>query len=124
MHKLIIFTLGAVGYPILELCWRGYTHWTMELAGGICLLMIYLIEDKLPKSPIFIKCILSAAVITLTELIIGIIFNILLKWEIWNYSDMPYNLFGQICLEYIILWFLLSIPVLFLCKAVRLRTQS
>ena len=33
---LSVFSIGAAGYSLLEILWRGNTHWTMTLAGGIC----------------------------------------------------------------------------------------
>ena len=32
-----VFALGAAGYAALELLWRGRTHWTMALTGGVVL---------------------------------------------------------------------------------------
>ena len=39
-HRLrypLVLLLGAAGYPLAELCWRGRTHWSMALLGGLCL---------------------------------------------------------------------------------------
>ena len=33
-----IFSTGALGYSLLEILARGYTHWTMTILGGLCLL--------------------------------------------------------------------------------------
>ena len=30
-----LFFLGGIGYAGLEILWRGYTHWTMALTGGV-----------------------------------------------------------------------------------------
>ena len=38
---LISFAIGSVLYGTIEILWRGYTHWTMLLAGGICLALFY-----------------------------------------------------------------------------------
>lgn len=29
-------------------------------------------------------------------------------WNVWDYSDQPFNLLGQICLSYTLLWIPLS----------------
>ena len=34
-----VFTAGGLGYGGLELLWRGRTHWSMLLCGGVCALM-------------------------------------------------------------------------------------
>ena len=38
---VIVFLIGSFGYMGLELLWRGHTHWTMGLAGGICVTLLY-----------------------------------------------------------------------------------
>ena len=119
MVRMIVFTVGGVGYPIIEYLWRGYSHWTMELVGGICFLAIFETEKRLKNSPLLLKCLLSASIITTVELISGILFNVIMNMDIWNYSDMPCNFIGQICLPYTFLWFLLSFPLLYLCRFIQ-----
>ena len=111
MEKLKIFLIGAIGYSIIEILWRGYTHWTMSLTGGICFLLIYMIFTKYNYMPIIAKCLLGTAVITTMELIVGCVVNLYLKWNVWDYSGYHYQLFGQICLFYSVMWFLLCIPL-------------
>lgn len=41
---------------------------------------------------------------TVAELVTGLILNCWLGLGIWDYSDMPCNLWGQICLPYTLLW--------------------
>jgi uncharacterized membrane protein len=49
----------------------------------------------------------------------GIIVNLAFKWGVWDYSQMPYNFMGQICLLYFNLWFLLSLMAILLDDYVR-----
>ena len=35
-EKIVLFSIGAMGYGLIEILWRGYTHWSMLTAGGIC----------------------------------------------------------------------------------------
>ncbi len=51
------------------------------------------------------------AIITTLEFIVGYIVNIILKWNVWDYSNMPFNIMGQICLGFSTLWFALGIPM-------------
>ena len=108
---LISFTVGFVFYPFLEILWRGYTHPTMCFAGGMSLCMIY-ITAKYFKGNIFLKSILCSVFITFIELIFGIVFNIIFKMNVWDYSELPYNFMGQICLGYFLLWFAISIVLI------------
>ncbi len=110
--KFILFSIGAFGYGLLEILWRGYTHWSMLTAGGICFVFFGSLCEKLKKTGIFIKGIIGGAFITLIEFIFGIIFNIILKKNVWDYSRMPLNLGGQICAVYSFFWILLSIIII------------
>ncbi|MBQ8588645.1 MAG: hypothetical protein IJ454_04550 [Clostridia bacterium] len=118
MKYITIFLMGAAGYSGIEVLWRGYTHWTMSLCGGFCFLMIYFLNDILISESIFFRCFAGSAVITAVELIVGVTVNMILKWNVWDYSSVPFNFMGQICLPYSILWFFLCIPVLWICTGI------
>ena len=45
---------------------------------------------------------------TFLEFCAGVILNLWLKLDIWDYSRIPFNLYGQICLPYAAVWFVLS----------------
>lgn len=110
------FAAGCAGYPLLELCWRGRTHWSMAAAGGLSLLLVYPLAAR-KRCRLF--CCKAAAVITAVELLFGIVFNIILKRNVWDYSKIRGNLWGQICLPYCLLWMLLAIPIRWLCRGLR-----
>lgn len=123
MQKVVeygtVFSIGAVGYGIIEILWRGRTHWTMILTGGVCLACIYLNESYNRDAPVWKRCIVGSLIISLSEILVGFVVNMLLGWAVWDYSNQPLNLFGQICPLYSALWFLLCIPATYLCKFLR-----
>ena len=47
-----------------------------------------------------VQSILGAIIITIFEFIVGVIVNIILKWNVWNYATVPFNIMGQICLPF------------------------
>ena len=53
--------------------------------------------------------------ITTVEFVAGCIVNLRLHWQVWDYSSLPFNLLGQICPRFILMWFALSIPGVALC---------
>ena len=53
--------------------------------------------------------------ITGIEFLTGVVVNIVLKMNVWDYSAMPGNILGQVCLPYSLLWFFLTIPALGVC---------
>ena len=104
----LLFSIGSVGYATIELLWRGRTHWSMMLAGGICFVLFAKIAARFKRQPLLYKAILCALAVTSVELIFGIIFNIILGKDVWDYSRIPFNFLGQICLLYTVLWGFLS----------------
>ena len=105
----ILYTIGSLGYCLLELSWRGYTHWSMALLGGVLFLLIGAGNRLLPEgTPLLIRGLAGAGVITAAEFAAGCILNLGLGLAVWDYSDMPFQLLGQICLPYSILWAVLA----------------
>lgn len=117
MEYLAVFTLGGLLYGLLELLWRGWTHWTMLICGGACFTLMYLIA-RLPMGR-GRQIVLSAAAITTAEFLTGLLVNLRFGLGVWDYSNMPYNLMGQICPRFCALWLLLSVPGLALCRILR-----
>ncbi len=95
--------------------WRGRTHWTMLLLGGFCLYLIYLISTRM-HDRLWKKLIMCSLVVTALEFVVGCIVNLRLGWEVWDYSTMPLNLLGQICPAFSLMWLLLSIPCVYVCR--------
>ncbi len=117
---LTLFIIGGSVYVMIELAFRGRSHWTMFLLGGLCFYLIGLINEFYPwDMPLISQMFISSIIITTLEFIFGVILNIWLKLGIWDYSNMPYNLCGQICLIFSILWFLLSSVAIILDDFVR-----
>lgn len=111
---LLVFLLGALGYPLIELLCRGRSHWTMSLAGGISMvILLYISRTALPLPVMWVAGALS---ITAIEFTIGCIVNRWLHWQVWDYSELPFNLLGQISLPFTLIWFLLSIPCIAICQ--------
>lgn len=117
--KKTLFFIGGTGYGLIEILWRGKTHWSMVLTGGACFIALYKLFEKTSKFPMRIKCVTGGAVITGFELVSGCIFNKLLKLNVWDYSKNFMNFKGQICPLYSFLWTMLCIPVSALCKKMR-----
>jgi len=117
LKGLTVYTLGGSVYGAIELLFRGFTHWSMLLAGGACFCFMY----KISSMPIrkWQKWVLGAAAITTVEFVAGAIVNIWLHWGVWDYSKHSLNLCGQVCLLFTLLWFLLCIPAMELCEVLR-----
>ena len=114
--EILVFILGGAAYGLIEILYRGHTHWSMVLTGGACILTMYIMSGWLMETPLVVGALAGAFIITLYELCVGLIVNVRLGWEVWDYSDMPCNLMGQICPTFTTLWFLLSLIFLTIVK--------
>lgn len=112
---VVLFLCGGGLYVLIELAWRGHTHWTMAILGGVLFLLIGGLNNWLPwEMPLALQCALGALIVTVAELLAGIILNIWLGLAIWDYSQMPGNFLGQICPQYTLAWVGLSLVAIVL----------
>lgn len=115
----VIFGIGAAGYSLLEILWRGYTHWSMALAGGGCFAALYRIDRQLTRAAAWLKAAAGCALITAVEFAVGCVVNLWLRWNVWDYSERFGNLFGQICPLFSLIWFAVSLAVFPVCAVLR-----
>ena len=112
--EFFIFIIFGISYFTLEILYRGYSHWTMIFLGGIVSVLIGLINEITPNMRMWKQMILVTILITVFEFILGYILNIKLGLGIWDYSNIPFNIMGQICLPFSFLWFVLSYFIIML----------
>lgn len=107
---LVLAATGGLLYVILESVWRGRSHWTMFLLGGLCFVGLGLINEVLPwDMPLWQQVLVGAAIVTVLEFVTGCMVNIGLGWSVWDYSGLPGNILGQICPQYCLLWLPVSL---------------
>lgn len=112
LKEFIIFIIFGLMYVTIELLYRGHTHYSMFIVGGICGVLIGLINDNTPDMPLLPQCVLGAVIITVIELLTGLFLNVYLGLNVWDYSNQPFNFMGQICPQFCIIWCILSILVI------------
>lgn len=108
--KLYILALiGGITYVLIELAWRGYSHISMFILGALCFVLLGGINEFLSWELGFVwQMLIGAGIVTILELIVGIVVNVWLGLEVWDYSNLPFNFMGQICLSFSFAWTLLS----------------
>jgi len=105
---LTLWLWGGAVYYCIELAWRGHSHPSMFILGGICLLMIGALNNYLPWRLGFVwQVLIGTALVIVLELITGLIVNVWLDLGVWDYSNLAFNLWGQVSL----LFFFLFMPV-------------
>jgi Predicted membrane protein len=106
---LVLGTVGGTAYTFIELLYRGYSHWTMYFVSAVSFILIGLINEYISWDMKLCKQMtIGACIVTLMEFISGYIINIKLGWQVWDYSNLPFNIMGQICLPFSIIWFFVS----------------
>jgi len=118
---ILIFLIGGLGYGILEILFRGFTHWTMILTGGTCFLIFYILNFNIKTNSILLRCLIAMIVITILEFIVGYIVNIILKWNVWDYSKLFLNFMGQISALYSSIWFTMGVPMTYIANFLKTR---
>lgn len=92
LERASLFLLGGGAYAALELAWRGTTHWTMFLTGGVCLCLLQALADRpLPLGP---AAAVGAAGVSGLELAVGAVCRRVLHTAVWDYADEWGNLAG------------------------------
>lgn len=110
LRLVILFVLLGLTYFSIETLWRGYSHWTMFLLGGLCGLLVGYVNELFEWStPLWKQILIGEAIVLPLEFLTGVIVNIWLGWNVWDYSDLPLNILGQSSL----LFALLFAPIIF-----------
>ena len=82
---------------------------SMFILGGICFVVIGLINEVFPWDfGLLWQSLIGSVIITACEFITGVIVNIWLGLGVWDYSTLPFNILGQICLPFSLLWIIIS----------------
>lgn len=109
LKYLFLGFIGGFTYYNIELIYRGYSHISMFLLASFLFILIGLINEFLSwDTPLFIQSIIGAIIVTAFEFITGCIVNLWLGLNIWDYSNEPLNVMGQICLPFTFIWIFLS----------------
>ena len=95
----------------------------MLFVGGFCGLLIGSI-NQIPRfynMSVWKQALIGTGIVLIIEYAAGYILNIKMGLDIWDYSDMVFNLDGQICLEFALLWFLLMPAAVWLEDFIRFK---
>lgn len=100
-----LWVLGGSAYYAFELLFRGFSHWTMFVLGGVCM-VFFAFQGRMMhwREPLWKQVIRCTVFVTACEFITGIIVNKWLRLAVWDYSNQPFQLFGQICLPFAIIF--------------------
>jgi uncharacterized membrane protein len=116
-----LLVVGGFTYYGIELLYRGRSHWTMFILGGICFIYCGLQNEIMPndKYPLWKQVLYSDIFVIIAEFITGCIVNIHLGWNVWDYSNLPLNLLGQSCPQFALLFMPVCLFAIILDDVVR-----
>lgn len=119
--SMLLWTWGGTMYFLLEVVYKTASgrpeaiSWTMLVLAIFLCVPVERCGAELPwEAPLWLQAMGCAAAVTVTELAAGLVLNVWLGLGVWDYSHLPFNLWGQICPAYFFLWWilcLLFIPV-------------
>ena len=114
----LLFLVGGIVYYFIEVLFRGHSHWSMGICGGICLVGIYLINEKFSNLSYAVRALICSGFITAVEFAAGCIVNLWLGWNVWSYNNLPLNFMGQVSLLFSCIWFFLSFGVCWIISTI------
>ena len=118
----MLFYTGGATYLSLELLYRGRSHGSMFLAGGLCFLLIGHLNRVNPRLPLPLRALVGAGIVTMVELGAGMAVN--RNYQVWDYRDQPGNFMGQICPVFSALWIPLSLLAALLFRQMETRLEQ
>lgn len=112
--SMLLWAWGGTLYFLLEVAYKTATghqeriSWTMLVLAVVLCVPVERAGAELPwECPLWLQAAVCAALVTLVEFIAGCVLNLWLGLDIWDYSDIPFNLLGQICLPFSLVWWVL-----------------
>lgn len=110
---------GGSTYVTLEVFWRARSHWTMFVLAAVVFIMIGLLNEIWAKWNLLVQTLVGTGIATVLEFITGLVVNVILRWDVWDYSNLPGNIMGQICPQFMILWALIVAVAIILDDVIR-----
>ena len=120
---IILWFILGLFYAAIEILFRGYTFIEMVWIGGLCGAIVGLLNQFsiFTARRIWQQSLFGTFVTLLIEFLSGYFYNIRLHLDLWDYSKMPFNFMGQICLSTAVGWFFLMPFAIYIDDWLRFR---
>lgn len=114
--SMLLWTWGGTVYFLLEVAYKTATHeperisWTMLVLAVLLTIPVERCGEQLPwEVPLGFQALACAVLVTVAELIAGLVLNVWMGLGVWDYSRLPGNLWGQICPHFFGVWWVLCL---------------
>ncbi len=119
IRKSVLFIVGFCLYITIEVLFRGYSYPAMGIVGGLMLLILDDINSILPWTiDLCVYGFIGSFFATLFELFIGKFLIFINHPQMWDYSNLPLNYQGIICLPFSFGWIFVSLVGVFVADAI------
>lgn len=114
--SMLLWVWGGTVYFLLEVGYKSLTghperiSWTMLVLAVFLTIPVERCGAELPwECPLWTQALACASLVTAVELVVGLLLNMAFGLNVWDYSDLPLNLWGQICPQYAAVWWFLCL---------------
>ena len=111
LRSVVLWVYGGALYYLAEVIYKtaighqAEISWTMLVLGAIVSIALDRCNEHLPwEMPLLLQALLGGLGITAAELLAGLILNKRFGLNVWDYSALPCNLWGQISPRFTLLW--------------------
>jgi len=108
MTWIVRFILGGIIYMGIEVLYDNTSDRCMGFIGGLAFVISSIL--LMFNLPYLINCLLIGVIVTVLELIGGLVFN--RKYHIWDYRKLPFNILGHVCLLFTVIWIVVIAPII------------
>ena len=116
----LLFCYGGFLYYLVEVLWRGYSHWSMYMLGGLCFLYAGVQNEFTSwEQPLWLQVLKVDIFVLISEFLTGCVVNLWLGWNVWDYSSLPFNILGQSCPQFALLFLPLCLLAIVLDDYIR-----
>lgn len=129
--SILLWVWTGTLYFFLEVIWKSLNgrpetiSWTMLLLAIFLAIPLERFGAELPwDMSLFVQALICTGAITAAEFCAGCVLNLWLNLNIWDYSSMPGNLLGQICPQFIVLWFFLAVFIIVMLDWMRYSIEG
>lgn len=107
--------MESIYKSVLEKKWinSGFLHGTFCPIYGFGAVIMISILTKVPHN-IFIVFIISTILLTIWEYVVGFLLEKIFKTKYWDYSKLPFNINGRVCLKNSAYWGVLGVLFTFI----------
>ena len=117
-----LFWFGGSFYVTLEVIYRQYSHISMLILTGLVFIIIDLLNEIWGwETSLILQILIGTVIATVGEFITGCVVNLWLGLNVWDYSNLSFNLYGQVCLQFTLIWMPIILLAIVLGDVIRWR---